>query len=557
MADAPLILDDDFLDDAYPKMNQGIRNANEALNGLNNTKEDVQKSLALAAQSLPAIATKNLFDKRTAKYGKYISWIDGLEKTPSDSNWYASDFINVLSRQAYTIAKMNQLAFYNANKEYISGVDNGSNSVFTVTTPEGCAYIRLTTRGDLIDLQQVELGTQSTEYTPHLFLDVETLPFPPIEGENGRNLFNKAKITPGKYVRWDSGTIGSNENYSLSEYMPAIANTSYAVNFGDQLAFFDINKNYLGGVNNNNNPDQSATFVTPGNTRYILMSIPNAKVDTAQLELGTKSTDYEEYKVVLPTKYFDVDTMKAIENAKLLPDKQYKTIQSIFRRLWNTSGLKIKFIGDSITQGVGGTGYAQDGEVIFEPFRVNTKGYCWANLLKNYLESKFNCTVKNWGTSGRTSYDLLQHITRLIESDDDIIICMIGTNNRNNEYRDGVLNSQEGLYNDLIAIADYVKGLGKEIIFMSSVPASIANETDDKLFHMEDVDTIIMSAAAHYNMEYISLYKKMLNYCEMKDVTIDSFLDDGLHPNDEGYLVMFNFVCDALGIGRKRADATW
>ncbi|PAE09687.1 hypothetical protein CHI02_23940, partial [Niallia circulans] len=134
------------------------------------TKKDIQKSLELASTSLPAIATKNLFEKRTAKYGKYISWVDGLEKTPADSNWYASDFIKVVPKQAYTIAKMNQLAFYNAEKEYLSGVDNSSNSEFTVTTPENCAYIRLTTRGDLIDIQQVELGMQSTEYTPHLFL---------------------------------------------------------------------------------------------------------------------------------------------------------------------------------------------------------------------------------------------------------------------------------------------------------------------------------------------------------------------------------------------------
>ena len=59
---------------------------------------------------------------------------------------------------------------------------------------------------------------------------------------------------------------------------------------------------------------------------------------------------------------------------------------------------KIKVIGDSITHGVGGTGFQQtygDGNVICiidempgsngYSFRVNTKGVCWANSFKKYI----------------------------------------------------------------------------------------------------------------------------------------------------------------------------
>ena len=65
---------------------------------------------------------------------------------------------------------------------------------------------------------------------------------------------------------------------------------------------------------------------------------------------------------------------------------------------------KIKVIGDSITHGVGGTGFQVDygdGKVICVidamsgsngvSFKVNTKGECWANSFKKYIETKY-CT---------------------------------------------------------------------------------------------------------------------------------------------------------------------
>ncbi|MFC8983861.1 SGNH/GDSL hydrolase family protein, partial [Streptomyces sp. NPDC057131] len=207
--------------------------------------------------------------------------------------------------------------------------------------------------------------------------------------------------------------------------------------------------------------------------------------------------------------------------------------------------------------GVGGTDWEQNGEQIGNTsFYTSPYSYCWGNLLRDLFQEKFLCTVKNWGTTGRTSSFILQNINSLVEAADDIIILAVGANNRNVNNN----STMQQFYNDLIAIADYVRGLGKEIIFVCSSPVSVENEMDPsnpKNYHMEDVDTIIMSAAAHFNMEYISVYKLMLNYCELKGITIDSLLKDGIHENDDGYTVVFNFICDALGIGRKPPGATW
>jgi lysophospholipase L1-like esterase len=98
----------------------------------------------------------------------------------------------------------------------------------------------------------------------------------------------------------------------------------------------------------------------------------------------------------------------------------YKTIPSIISPLRENIGLQIKLLGDSITHGYSGTGFAQDGETIVEGWSINTKGYCFANLLRGYLQSEFVCRVKNFGMSGATSKDLFTNMETLIEAEDDI-----------------------------------------------------------------------------------------------------------------------------------------
>ena len=82
---------------------------------------------------------------------------------------------------------------------------------------------------------------------------------------------------------------------------------------------------------------------------------------------------------------------------------------------------KIKVIGDSITHGVGGAGFQVDygdGKVICVidamsgsngvSFKVNTKGECWANSFKKYIETKYPyVTVNCWGTRGMSAHSWL------------------------------------------------------------------------------------------------------------------------------------------------------
>lgn len=217
---------------------------------------------------------------------------------------------------------------------------------------------------------------------------------------------------------------------------------------------------------------------------------------------------------------------------------------------------KIKLLGDSITHGQGGTGFLQDGDTIpcvvgSTTWKMNTNGYCWANNFKKYMEEKFCCTVKNYGCAGLTSGGLLTNIHTLIEDDDDIIIIMIGTNDRSSLYIKDLLRKR------IINIYNYITNYGKKVIFMANIPSSIKNEESQTVIHMEDINNIIMGACSSLGIEYISLYNDFIDYCENTGVTIDSLLVDGLHPNDKGYDVMLNIILKRLGLSPKRIGSTW
>ena len=230
---------------------------------------------------------------------------------------------------------------------------------------------------------------------------------------------------------------------------------------------------------------------------------------------------------------------------------------------------KIKVIGDSITHGVGGTGFQQDygdGNVICiidempgsngYSFRVNTKGVCWANSFKKYIETKYPyVSVDCWGTRGMSAHSWLTRghtennvfkncLEQLITDEDELVICMIGTNDRSQG-----ANIEEFALN-MTTVINYILGKGKKLLLMSSLPASLSNENDGtQHFHMEDVNNLLCNFANNYNLWFVSLYNEVNKYLRNSKTSLNSILGDGLHPNDEGYDLMYKLLLEALGFG--------
>ena len=221
--------------------------------------------------------------------------------------------------------------------------------------------------------------------------------------------------------------------------------------------------------------------------------------------------------------------------------------------------IRIKLLGDSITHGVGGTGFKQSGEKIVTGYARNPDGYCWAKQFKEHMESQYNCEVVNNACTGTNIQFIIEKFDFLVDPEDDIILCTIGTNNRHQYFQSGEKKSKQeymtAFYNNIKVLYEKFKAAGKEVIFVANIPAAAGNERDGenywRIFHMCDVSDLYLKASFECGFPFISLYRAFLNYCDMKNIAVGSLLKDTLHPTDEGYDVMFKLIMDELGLARK------
>lgn len=229
---------------------------------------------------------------------------------------------------------------------------------------------------------------------------------------------------------------------------------------------------------------------------------------------------------------------------------ELRTINDCFAPMFNRTGTPFKIVlgGDSITHGVGGTGFSQNGETIIGNYKRNPNGYCWANLFKSYIESNYNATVLNNGTTGTQSYWWDYNKSSLIPSDTDLFILTIGTNNRiKMENRTGTTHDEQiaNYYTQMKSIIDYCTARHIPILLCSSIPASQSNE--DKVengvpvypSHVYEFNGVLQRLASEYNMEYFNLYDAIYYYVRQNNLNLSTLLPDGLHPNDEMYRIMF------------------
>ena len=241
-----------------------------------------------------------------------------------------------------------------------------------------------------------------------------------------------------------------------------------------------------------------------------------------------------------------------------------KNIVNIIKNSEKT--VNIKLLGDSITHGVGGTGFSESGDFIMfdeihnHNWHRNPDGYCWAKLFKDYMEENFNCIVTNNGCSGIDIGCVIKHFDTLVDENDDIIICTIGTNNRHWFSGWGDKPTKEdftkSVYDEVIKLNELLKNTGKHYIFVANIPASPDREKDGEnywhIMDMKDLNDLYFKAQSECGFSFMSLYNLFSDYCKNNDITGDSLLADGLHPNDAGYKVMFKLIMKEMGVQNVR-----
>lgn len=196
-----------------------------------------QKTVPTPTQPLPincnngvVKVSPNLFDISTATPSMGINATKGY-MSPQSAVVSASDYIPVSGGKNYTLntqswtTQSSGIAWYNTNKEYISGQAYTGLATQTFTAPANAYYARITVRTNHNPFQ-FEQGSSATPYTPYYaagyYTDgtTETV-------EIAWNLFDKTTVTSGyrltNVVGKEYGTIttatgASNDFVSASDY---------------------------------------------------------------------------------------------------------------------------------------------------------------------------------------------------------------------------------------------------------------------------------------------------------------------------------------------------
>jgi len=229
----------------------------------------------------------------------------------------------------------------------------------------------------------------------------------------------------------------------------------------------------------------------------------------------------------------------------------------IFKKLISSGKhFNVKLLGDSITHGVGGSGFSQNGEPIVPGYARSPYCNCWANSFKAYMEGKYDCTVNNNACTGTNIEFVIEKFDALTASDDDVVICTIGTNNRHQYFKNGPKRTKEdmesGFYSNIIKLHEKFEKAGIPVIFVANIPAALSNEVDGedywRIMNMGDINALYKKAKEALGYPFVSLYELFYAYCEKNSVTVDSLLADGLHPNNEGHAVMFELLKQELAL---------
>ena len=108
------------------------------------------------------------------------------------------------------------------------------------------------------------------------------------------NLFDKSIAIEGAYVSAANGEVtGGTPWFTYIQYIPCKPNTFYVRSYAIQVAFFDIDKNFISG-----NDLGEDVYKTPANCYFMSATVANALVPTFVLNEGTVLKPYDDFKSV-------------------------------------------------------------------------------------------------------------------------------------------------------------------------------------------------------------------------------------------------------------------
>lgn len=277
----------------------------------------------------------NKFNPENRTIGAYIPGdVGSLIVAPGMNE---TDFIAVSPGEVHFMSVASgdinlQIAWYNADKQFLGGEINISPPNYKnllKETPPGVYYARYSLFDNQVDNFMICSSTVYQDYQPYRnTVEQDALSFNAMSLVPSVNLFNKEKITRGKYVDWISGVFIDLPGFNITEFIPVKPNTFYTLrgSKGDQLAFYDINYNRVGGIDYPNNDG----FTTPSDAYFVVMTVKDDILDTLMLAEGIVG-HYEQYgyKVNPSLKLVDSGVFSQYKNVFVVSQKgggDFKTI---------------------------------------------------------------------------------------------------------------------------------------------------------------------------------------------------------------------------------------
>lgn len=479
-----------------------------------------KEDLKLGVNNVDFITTSrtiNLFDKDNCAIDYYLNKDTG--NRVYGGGYYATNFMPVDYTKEYIGSTEGHISYYDENKKYLFG--NRGNTTL-INNDSRVKYCVMTYNYSMIDTWMcVEGDTLPNTYVPYLEkeLDVEikvckdSLPNDLIEKidefnkpisaertnfiniERTENLFNAENMNTKGYYNSTTGTFVEDSTYGSSELIEVEEGEYYRIwKTSGYITFFDENKVFCGGS------DSDWDGLVPQGVKYISWVI---YLDHKDIEVIWKNKQK-------PTTYIPYYKYTLKEEIAL-PSKARSELEGL---TWNV-------MGDSISS----TNYA------------NSRPYWY------HLAQENNMQVRNYAISGawisKGGNQTISEAWETMEDEADIITVFAGTNDNLNTNPLGTMEDRTNttfygalhtLYNGLIN-----KYPGKKIGIISIMLRSGYRAGDNSTWDRKN--NAILEVAKYYNLPVFKAHEEF-NLNANIPLIKEKFIEDGLHPNEEGQKIM-------------------
>ena len=250
---------------------------------------------------------KNLFNKDSPDivFGKFANYANGV--VGDNADYFMSGFFEKVDDGDLTIntaGKAVHLCFYDSNLNFLSGIYKPE----TFKYPSNATFMRFSANIDLIDLIQLEIGSNGTEYEDYIEVFNEAAKRDLINdgklivGNLGVNKFNNSAAKHGYFPYYKSGNLQPNPDYFTSEFIPVEPNTYYyllAEASGIHLCYYDKDRKFIVGKTS---ADAKGANMTPVGCSYVRFGAPISAIDTVMFYEGDQPREFEPYGLMLDEK---------------------------------------------------------------------------------------------------------------------------------------------------------------------------------------------------------------------------------------------------------------